>query len=93
MKSTGNVSIVRMVDSSFNKLAECSFLITEKGIEDIPDDVEVAKRLLESAAKYEQKMTQEELKKKEKKDNKEGETEVKELTKELGADVQEEQSE
>lgn len=63
MKSTGNVRIVRMLDSSFNKLTERSFVITEKGIEDIPEDAVVAKRLLDNAAKYDLKMKQEEQKK------------------------------
>lgn len=59
MKSTGNVRICRMLDSSYNKLAERSFVITEKGIEDIPENAELAKRLLDSAAKYDVKMSQE----------------------------------
>jgi len=89
MKSTGNVRICRMIDSSFNKLAERSFLITEKGIEDIPDDSEVAKRLMENAAKYEKKMSQEDVKKgdKKKKDEKDTATkeqEIKDVAEALG---------
>jgi RecA/RadA recombinase len=95
MKSTGNVRVVRMVDSSFNKLAERSFVITEKGIEDIPKDAAVAKQVLDNAAKYEEKMTQEDLKKKEKekKGDKEVEETTEELAKDLGVNAQEESSE
>jgi RecA/RadA recombinase len=95
MKSTGNVRVVRMVDSSFNKLAERSFVITEKGIEDIPKDAAVAKQVLENAAKYEKKMTQEELKKEDKKKTGESEEQVKQLAEKLNVtpESQEEQPE
>lgn len=88
MKSTGNVRICRMIDSSYNKLAERSFVITEKGIEDIPEDAEVAKRLLDSAAKYELKMSQEDKKKSKKKEDdktpEQKEAEVKTVAEALG---------
>jgi DNA repair protein RadB len=88
MKSTGNVRICRMIDSSYNKLAERSFVITEKGIEDIPENAELAKRLLDSAAKYDAKMSQEEkIKGKKPKDDKDvatKEQEVKEIAEILG---------
>lgn len=83
MKSgSTNVRICRMIDSSFNKLAERSFVITEKGIEDIPEDAAISKRLLDNAAKYEQKQAQEDIKKskKEKESNPEA---AKELAKAL----------
>jgi DNA repair protein RadB len=78
MKSTGNVRICRMLDSSYNKLAERSFVITEKGIEDIPENAELAKRLLDSAAKYDTKMSQE-TKLKGKKDDKDIATKEQEI--------------
>jgi RecA/RadA recombinase len=78
-----NVRICRMIDSSYNKLAERSFVITEKGIEDVPEDANVAKRLLDSAAKYAEKQSQEELKKPKKEDKKPNPEAVKEISEAL----------
>ena len=87
MKSTGNVRICRMIDSSYNKLAERSFVITEKGIEDIPENAELAKRLFDSAAKYDVKMSQELKTKGKKKDDEDvasKEGDIKEVAEALG---------
>lgn len=52
-KAQGNIRIARLTDADWKPLSERPYLITEKGIEDIPD-TEKAKLILEKAEKYEQ---------------------------------------
>jgi len=80
-RGTGNVRIVRMVDSSYTALSERAFLITEKGIEDLPPDTKISKTLEPQIEKFETKQHQEEIKikKKEKsqdQENKDSEEEI-----------------
>lgn len=63
----GNIRVVQMVDSSYTPLAERAFVITEAGIEDLPEDAEARKALEERAEKFSEKQAQEEIKKKSKK--------------------------
>jgi hypothetical protein len=58
-KSVGNVRIARMMDSSFNELCERAFIINEKGIDDLPEQAVVSKRLGESNKKFDEKQSQE----------------------------------
>lgn len=67
-RSQGNVRIARMMDSSWEPLRERPFVITAKGIENIPPDAKAAKGLLKKAKDFEEKQKQERLKKKEKKE-------------------------
>lgn len=53
-KASGNVRIARLLDSSWNKLAERPLRITVKGIEDIPK-TEKAEKLIERTEKFEEK--------------------------------------
>jgi DNA repair protein RadA len=62
-----NIRIARMMDSSWQPLRECPFVITERGIDDLPDDAKARNALLEKARKFEEKQKQEQLKKKKKK--------------------------
>jgi len=66
-KGQGNVRIARMMDSSWNGLAERPFVITEGGIQDLPEDAEIREELLKKAEQFEEKQKQEEIKKGEKK--------------------------
>jgi len=66
-RASGNIRIARMMDSSWKPLGERPFVITEKGIEDLPEDAKARKALIEKAEKFEEKQKQEELKKKAKK--------------------------
>lgn len=65
-RSQGNIRIARMMDSSWQPLRERPFVITEKGIENMPADAKAAKGLLKKAKDFEAKQKQEILKKKEK---------------------------
>jgi DNA repair protein RadA len=58
-KSVGNVRIARMMDSSFNELCERAFIINEKGIDDLPEQAVVSKRLSDSTKKFDDKQSQE----------------------------------
>jgi len=59
-KGTGNVRVVRMIDSSYNALAERPFVISEKGIEDLPEESKAGKLYTESSEKFDLKQKQEE---------------------------------
>jgi len=63
-RAQGNVRIARLTDSDWKPLSERPYLITVKGIEDLPD-TETAAKVLEKAEEYEKEM-QEKLKDKEK---------------------------
>jgi len=79
-KGSGNIRVVRVIDSSKDKQAERAFIINEKGIDDLPKDAKAAESYEEGAKKFETKMTQEAIpkatpkKKKGGKDSKEEET-------------------
>lgn len=62
-----NVRIARMMDSSWQPLRECPFVITERGIDDLPENAKARDALLKRAADFEKKQKQEDLRKKEKK--------------------------
>jgi len=59
-KSTGNIRIVRMVDSSWNSLAERAFVINKKGIDDLPEEAKATKNIEKASEKFEAKQKQEE---------------------------------
>jgi len=67
-RAQGNVRIARLTDSDWKPLSERPYLITIKGIEDLPD-TETAAKVLEKAEAYETEMA-EKLKDKEKKKKK-----------------------
>lgn len=67
-RAQGNVRIARLTDSDWKPLSERPFLITVKGIEDIPE-TETAAKVLEKAEEYEKNQA-EALKDKEKKKRK-----------------------
>lgn len=71
-----NIRIARMMDSSWRPLRECPFVITERGIDNLPEDAKARKALLDKAAKFEANQKQEALKAKEKKEKKESKSEV-----------------
>lgn len=54
-KSKGNTRIARLIDSSWNKLAERPLQITVKGIEDLPK-TEKAEKLIAKTEQYEKKL-------------------------------------
>lgn len=70
-RAQGNVRIARLTDSDWKPLSERPYLITVKGIEDIPD-TKTAQALMEKTEKYEKDM-QEKLRDKEKRGKKTGE--------------------
>lgn len=53
-KGEGNVRIARLLDSDYNPIAERPLLITEKGIEDVPDTAK-AQELVKKTEQYEEK--------------------------------------
>lgn len=61
-----NIRIARMMDSSWQPLRECPFVITDAGIEDLPEDAKAREALLKKAEKFESQQTQEEVSKKKK---------------------------
>lgn len=67
-RAQGNVRIARLTDSDWKPLTERPYLITIKGIEDIPD-TKTAQKVLEKAVAYEKEMA-EKLKDSEKKKKK-----------------------
>lgn len=69
-----NTRIARMMDSSWQPLRECPFVITERGIDNLPEDAKARKTLLDKAAKFEANQKQEALKAKQKKKSKEDES-------------------
>lgn len=54
-KGQGNVRIARLTDASSVPLAERPFMLSEKGVEDIPSS-EKGEKLLEKTKKYEEKL-------------------------------------
>lgn len=66
-RASGNIRIARMMDSSWQPLGERPFVITEKGVEDLPMEAKAREILLKKAEKYEKKQKQEEQKKRKKK--------------------------
>lgn len=58
-KSTGNIRVVRMVDSSHKCLAERAFVINNRGIDDLPEEAKATKNLEKSAKKFDAKQKQE----------------------------------
>lgn len=62
-----NIRIARMMDSSWKPLRECPFVITERGIDDLPEDSKSRESLLKKAKAFEHKQKQEEQKSKTKK--------------------------
>lgn len=61
-KSTGNVRIATVMDNSFKPLAERPFVINEKGIDILPEEAKVYKRLERKVKDFEKKQKQEEIK-------------------------------
>ena len=72
-KGTGNIRVARMMDSSWNALAERSFLITAAGITDIPEGAKAHTAEENRIKKFEKTQEQEKIKpkKKKKKDDEE----------------------
>ena len=69
-----NVRIARMMDSSWQPLRECPFVITERGIDDLPPTAKARDALLKKAGDFEKRQKQEDMKKKEPKKKKVEET-------------------
>lgn len=63
-RGTGNVRIAQLKDSSWQALAERPFVITEGGIEDVPEDAVAREALMKRAEKFDKTQRQEDLKKK-----------------------------
>ena len=63
-----NIRIARMMDSSWQPLRECPFVITERGIDNLPANSKARDALLKKAADFEKKQRQEAQKKKQKKE-------------------------
>ena len=68
-RAQGNVRIARLTDSDWKPLSERPYLITVKGIEDLPD-TETAKKVIEKAEEYEKELA-DKLRDKKKKGDKE----------------------
>jgi len=60
-KAAGNARIARLMDNSSKPLAERGFLITEKGIENIPPSSAIAKKIEEKEKRFEKSQSQETL--------------------------------
>jgi len=58
-KAKGNIRIARMMDSSWNPLAERAFVLNEKGIDDLPDTAPAFKTQAEYTKKFGKKQGQE----------------------------------
>jgi len=74
-KGSGNVRVVRMIDSSHKPLAERAFVINERGIDDLPPETKAAKSYKKGEEKFEKKQQQELNLGKDGKEDKEEETE------------------
>ena len=61
-KGSGNVRIVRVMDSSYQPLAEESFVINEKGIDDLPPDSKAGQLYGKSHEKFNLRQKQETIK-------------------------------
>jgi DNA repair protein RadA len=72
-RAQGNCRIARLVDADWKPLAERPYMITNKGIDDMPD-TETAKKVIEKAEDYEKKLA-EAMKDVEKKKKRKGEQE------------------
>jgi len=60
-KGRGNIRVARMVDSSWNPLAERSFVINNKGIDKIPESAKVASTEETRAKKFARTQEQEDI--------------------------------
>lgn len=60
-RGSGNLRVARMMDSSWKKLKERPFVITKKGIEDVPRGAKAAEKLLKKADDFAKKQEQESL--------------------------------
>jgi len=65
-KGRGNVRVARMMDSSWNALAERAFVLNEKGIDDIPEEASVYSAEEKRAEKFAKTQKQEDIVKREK---------------------------
>ncbi len=72
-KGSGNVRIVRVVDSSYKPLAEESFVINEKGIDDLPPDSKAGVMYEKNHEKFNKRQQQESIKPEKKGKGKKGE--------------------
>jgi hypothetical protein len=61
-KGSGNIRIVRVMDSSYKPLAEESFVINEKGIDDLPVDSKAGQLYEKSHEKFNNRQKQEIIK-------------------------------
>lgn len=66
-KGSGNIRIVRMMDSSWNPLAERAFVINEKGVDDIPETAKAFSAEERRSKTFAKKQQQENIKPKKKK--------------------------
>jgi len=66
-KGKGNARIARMMDSSWNPLAERAFVLNEKGIDDIPQEASIYSTEETRAKKFERKQAQEKIRSRKKK--------------------------
>ena len=78
-----NIRIARMMDSSWQPLRECPFVITGRGIDNLPEDAKARKALLEKAARFEANQKQEAIKAKQKKGEKKSKSEEAPQTEEM----------
>ena len=62
-RGSGNVRIAQMKDSSWQPLSERPFVISAKGIEDIPEDAKARDALMKRVEKFDVKQKQELIKK------------------------------
>lgn len=69
-KGSGNIRVVRIMDSSFNKLGERAFVINEKGIDNLPKQAEKAQLYEKNSEKFDSTQSQEEKIKEEKRKKK-----------------------
>jgi len=69
-KGSGNIRVVRIMDSSFNKLGERAFVINEKGIDNLPKQAEKAQLYEKNSEKFNSTQSQEEKIKEEKRKKK-----------------------
>lgn len=67
-KGKGNLRVARMVDSSWNPLAERSFVINERGIDKIPETAKALQTEEERAKKFGRTQQQEDIKARKKKE-------------------------
>jgi DNA repair protein RadA len=77
-KAAGNARIARLMDNSSRPLAERGFIINEKGIDNIPPESKIAKKMEEKEKRFEKSQSQETIieskKKKEEEEENDGQT-------------------